>query len=172
MQQVKQAQSAYRLASQLRRIAPGQYFTLSLHGNEAANPRFQLTVVDTSSQHTAGVLLVPQGRETAYAFGERKGQEEVRCLVPESLLPTAPKCANAYKLLPPSSLMFCQLAAGQSFGRMIFVAFGRGHTFGTMAEVQAELSPVMLQVGSNGRLLSAAWLTANPLHHHHHHHHS
>lgn len=80
MQQVKQAQSAYRLASQLRRIAPGQYFTLSLHGSEAANPRFQLTVVDTSSQHTAGVLLVPQGRETAYAFGERKGQEEVRCL--------------------------------------------------------------------------------------------
>ena len=43
-----------------------------------------------------------------------------------------------------------QLAEGQGYSRLVFVTLGRGHTFGEVAEVQAELSPTMGQLALEG----------------------
>jgi len=81
---VQDSQWAHQSQQRLREINPGNYFSFQLWGEPGSesgavnSARFNVTVVDSSSTPRVAVLIVPQGRETEFLFGQREGQEQVR----------------------------------------------------------------------------------------------
>ena len=82
---VQDAQWTHQSHSQLQELRPGNYFTFQLWGASdtgaggaaKGTARYNIAVVDASVQPRVGVLIVPQGRETEFVFGEREGQEQL-----------------------------------------------------------------------------------------------
>lgn len=105
---VQDAQWTHQSHSQLQELRPGNYFTFQLWGASdtgaggaaKGTARYNIAVVDASVQPRVGVLIVPQGRETEFVFGEREGQEQL---------------AKQHKF---GRLIFASLNRGHTFGDM------------------------------------------------------
>lgn len=80
---VHDSQWTHHSHNKLRELRPGNYFTFQLAGaaaagaTGAASARYNVAVVDASTVPRVAALIVPQGRETEFLFGEREGQEQV-----------------------------------------------------------------------------------------------